>query len=46
MPRLLEVLAQQSGKLTNFTQIGEKLNLDTKTAQKYVGLFETLFLVH
>jgi uncharacterized protein len=46
MPRLLEVLAQQSGKLTNFTQIGGQLNLDTKTAQKYAGLLETLFLVH
>lgn len=46
MPRLLEVLAQQSGKLTNFTQIGGQLHLDTKTAQKYVGLLETLFLVH
>ncbi len=46
MPRLLEVLAQQSGKLTNFTQIGGQLNLDSKTAQKYTGLLETLFLVH
>lgn len=45
MPRLLEVLAQQSGKLTNFTQIGGQLNLDTKTTQKYIGLLETLFLV-
>ncbi len=46
MPRLLEVLAQQSGKLTNFTQIGGQLNLDSKTTQKYIGLLETLFLVH
>jgi len=46
MPRLLEVLAQQSGKLTNFTQIGGQLNLDTKTTQKYVALLETLFLVN
>ena len=46
MPRLLEVLAQQSGKLSNFAQIAGQLNLDTKTAQKYVGLLETLFLVH
>lgn len=45
MPRLLEVLAQQSGKLTNFTQIGGQLNLDTKTTQKYIGLLETLFLI-
>lgn len=46
MPQLLEVLAQQSGKLTNFIQIVAQLNLDTKTAQKYVGLLETLFLVN
>lgn len=46
MPRLLEVLAQFSGKLINFTQIGGQLNLDSKTAQKYIGLLETLFLVH
>jgi predicted AAA+ superfamily ATPase len=45
MPRLLEILAQQSGKLTNFTQIGGQLNLDVKTAQKYVSLLENLFLV-
>jgi predicted AAA+ superfamily ATPase len=45
MPKLLEALAEQSGKLTNFTQIGAQLNLDTKTTQKYVGLLETLFLV-
>lgn len=45
MPRLLEVIAQQSGKLTNFSQIGGQINLDSKTAQKYVGLLETLFLV-
>ncbi|NNM60319.1 MAG: ATP-binding protein [Legionellales bacterium] len=46
MPRLLEVLAQQSGKLTNFTQIGGQLNLDTKTTQKYIGILETLFLIN
>jgi len=45
MPHLLEILAQQSGKLTNFTQIGGQINLDTKTTQKYVSLLETLFLV-
>lgn len=45
MPHLLEVLAQQSGKLTNFTQIGGQISLDTKTTQKYVGLLENLFLV-
>ena len=46
MPQLLEVLAQRSGKLTNFTQIGGQLNLDTKTTQKYIAILETLFLVN
>lgn len=45
MPRLLMILAKQSGKLTNFTQVGGQLNLDVKTTQKYVGLLENLFLV-
>lgn len=45
VPHLLDILAQQSGKLTNFTQIGCQLNLDVKTVQKYVGLLENLFLV-
>lgn len=45
VPHLLNILAQQSGKLTNFTQIGCQLNLDVKTVQKYVGLLENLFLV-
>lgn len=46
MPKLLEVLAEQSGKLTNFSAIGGQLNLDTQTIQKYIGLLEILFLVH
>lgn len=45
MPKLLEALAQHSGKLANFTQLGGQLNLDTKTTQTYIGLLETLFLV-
>ena len=45
MPHLLEILAQQSGQLTNFTQVGGQINLDSKTTQKYVGLLENLFLV-
>jgi uncharacterized protein len=46
MPKLLEVLAHQSGNLTNFTQIGGQLGLTSKTAQKYVDLLDVLFLVH
>lgn len=45
MPRLLEVLAQLSGQLINFTQIGGQLGLDVKTTQKYIGMLEHIFLV-
>lgn len=45
MPPLLNVLAQLSGQLCNFTQIGAQLGLDGKTVQKYVSLLEHIFLV-
>jgi hypothetical protein len=44
--RLLQILAHYSGQLTNFTQIGGQLGIDDKTARKYIGIFEQLFLVH
>ncbi len=45
MPRLLRILANHSGQLTNFTQIGGQIGLDDKTTSKYVGVLEQLFLV-
>lgn len=45
MPRLLRALAQHSGQLANFTQLAGQLGIDDKTARKYVGVFEQLFLV-
>jgi predicted AAA+ superfamily ATPase len=45
MPLLLEILAQQSGQLTNFTQIGTQIQLSNKTTQKYIHVFENLFLI-
>lgn len=45
MPRLLAVLAQLSGQLVNFSQIGGQLGMDSKTAQKYLGIMENLFLI-
>lgn len=45
MPRLLRVLANHSGQLTNFTQIGGQIGFDDKTTRKYVGILEQLFLV-
>lgn len=43
--QLVEVLARFSGQLINFAEIGGRLGLDPKTANRYVGLLEQLFLV-
>ncbi len=45
MPRLLQVLAHHSSRLTNFTQMGAQVGFDDKTTKKYVAILEQLFLV-
>lgn len=45
MPRLLRVLAQHSGQLVNYSTIGAALDLSHVTTQKYLGIFEQLFLI-
>ena len=45
MPRLLQLLAHCSGKLTNFSQLGGQIGLDDKTTKKYIAVLEQLFLV-
>ncbi|WP_371228108.1 ATP-binding protein [Roseovarius sp. 2305UL8-3] len=46
MPKLLSVLAEHSGQLTNYTGIGAAVDLNHVTTQKYVRIFENIFLVH
>jgi predicted AAA+ superfamily ATPase len=45
MPRLLQVLAQHSGQLVNFSQVGGQIGFDDKTTRKYIAILEQLFLV-
>ena len=45
LPRFLRALAQVSGQLCNYSQLGAQLQLDHKTAARYVGLFEQMFLL-
>ncbi|MGH8146222.1 MAG: ATP-binding protein [Rhodanobacteraceae bacterium] len=45
MPRLLRALAQHSGQLINYAQVGGQLSLDAKTVRKYLDIFQQLFLV-
>lgn len=45
MPQLLTILAMLGGQLLNLSQIGGQLGLNLRTAEKYIGILEKLFLV-
>ena len=45
LPRLLTALAHMSGQLCNFAQLAGQIGLDNKTAEKYLGIFEHMFLL-
>ena len=45
IPRLLSLLATQCAQLLNYSQLGGQLGLNAKTADKYIGILERLFLV-
>lgn len=45
MQKLLKLAAFYSGKLLNFSELGDHINLDRLTAKKYLQLLEQLFLV-
>lgn len=46
MPRLLRVLAEQSGQLVNYSGFGAPLGMNHVTARKYLDILESLFLVY
>jgi predicted AAA+ superfamily ATPase len=45
LPRLLAALAQMSGQLCNIAQLAGQIGLDNKTAEKYLWVFERMFLL-
>ena len=45
LPRLLRGLAQTAGQMCNYTQLGGQVGLDGKTASRYVGVFEQMYLL-
>lgn len=45
LPRFLRALAQMAGQMCNYTQLGGQVGLDGKTATRYVGVFEQMFLL-
>ncbi|MFA1627480.1 ATP-binding protein [Rhizobium mongolense] len=44
MPRLLRILAEHLGQLVNYSGIGAAIGMNHITTQKYVRIFENLFL--
>ena len=45
LPKFMRLLAERSGELVNFSQLGAGVGVNHKTGQRYVGLLETVFLV-
>lgn len=45
LPRLLRCVAQVAGQLCNFTLLGGQIGIDHKTTQKYLAVFEQMFLL-
>ena len=45
LPRFLRALAQVSGQMCNYTRLGGEVGLDGKTAARYIGVFEQMYLL-
>lgn len=45
LPRFLRALAHISGHICNYTQLGGQVGLDSKTASRYIGVFEQMYLL-
>lgn len=45
LPRFLRGLAQVAGQMCNYTKLGGQVGLDSKTAARYVGIFEQMYLL-
>ncbi|PVE40940.1 ATP-binding protein [Limnohabitans planktonicus] len=45
LPRFLRALAQTAGQMCNYSQLGGQVGLDSKTAARYVGIFEQMYLL-
>lgn len=45
LPRFLRALAQVAGLPCNYSQLGSQVGLDHKTAARYIGIFEQMYLL-
>jgi hypothetical protein len=45
LPRFLRALAQTAGQMCNYTKLGGQVQLDGKTAARYLSVFEQMYLL-
>ena len=45
LPKFVRLLAEHSGQLVNYSQLASGINVNQRTAQRYVGLLEQIFLI-
>jgi len=45
LPKFVRLLAEHSGQLVNYSQLGAGINVSHKTGQRYSGLLEQVFLI-
>ncbi len=45
LPRFLRALAQTAGQMCNYSQLGGQVGLDGKTASRYIGILEQMYLL-
>lgn len=45
LPRFVRALAQMAGQMCNYTQLAGQVGVDGKTASRYIGVFEQMYLL-
>jgi len=45
LPRFLRALAQTAGQMCNYTKLAGQVGLDSKTAARYISVFEQMYLL-
>jgi predicted AAA+ superfamily ATPase len=45
LPKFVRLLAEHSGRLVNYSQFGDSIDVSHKTGQRYVALLEQIFLI-
>lgn len=45
LPKFVSLLAEHSGKTVNYSQFGARIDVTHKSAQRYIGLLEQIFLI-